>query len=366
MDDSNDKKQQHNESGHLNDALMENLQNNARTQSDDDAETDQHVHDKLEQSSKPDSTPGLTGDVLANTSTVEQGPEISRFLKSEIHSDTSDHRVLDSASIVHGIGHMLQNARVSRNMSVEEVSRQLRISVQQVEAIEKENFDELPGRTFVRGFVRNYANLMQLDSAAIVQLLPGPTTTVSHIEHTPFKVQEMKPSSRNGKGIGSTVPIIVILVFLAATGFFLFEKFPFWRQAVQSSDMAIQNQNGQASVELQLPLSSLKSSDTKKVDIAKFNKDSVSGMGSVSTMNTFGTLTLNFSADAHVKVTDGNDDIIFEQDNTSGTQQRISGKKPLSIIISDASAVEVTYNDRLIDIKPYTNTQNGSAQLIFE
>ena len=296
---------------------------------------------------------------------VEIEAEISQFLKVADHSETYRNETLDSASVVHGVGHMLRNARMARNMSVEDISRQLRISAHQVEAIEKESFEVLPGRTFVRGFVRNYANLMQLDSAAIVKLLPGPTTTVTNVEHTPFKVQEMTSSSRDSKRLNSVLFVLVILIFLALVGYFLYQKMPFSLQTEPSTDHAIQQENGRASVELQLPLPSLKLSD-KSNETAQFNQNSLTSLGSVSAVNTFGTLTFNFSADAHVKVTDGKNDVIFEQNNIRNTQQRVSGKKPLSIVISDASAVEVTYNDRIIDIKPYTNTQNGSAQLMLE
>ncbi|HBV21577.1 MAG TPA: DUF4115 domain-containing protein [Nitrosomonas sp.] len=306
-----------------------------------------------------------TDDYAARKTAAETGPEISRFLKTEDQSEAFKNETLNSASVVQGVGHMLRNARLAKNMSVDDISRQLRISVHQVEAIEKEDFEELPGHTFVRGFVRNYANLMQLDAAAIVKLLPGPTTVVTNVEHTPFKVQEMTSSSRDGKKLNSTLFIIIILIFLALTGYFLYEKMPFWQQTEQHTDLVIQQENGKTSVELQLPLPSLKLSE-KPDETTQFNQNSLTSLGAGSAINTFGTLTFNFSADAHVKVTDGNDDVIFEQNNIQGTQQRVSGKKPLSVVISDASAVEVTYNDRLIDIKPYTNTQNGSAQLMLE
>ena len=87
--------------------------------------------------------------VAVQKTTVEPGPEISHFLRTEDHSASFDQDMIDSASVVHGVGHMLRNARMDKRMSVEDVSRQLRISVQQVEAIEKESFEELPGRTFV-------------------------------------------------------------------------------------------------------------------------------------------------------------------------------------------------------------------------
>lgn len=356
IDDSKDKK---NKSEHPDDVTLQ-YTGNEETRIETGSETPELGQEIIEDQNTYENDNDTVQKI-----TVEPGPEISHFLKAEDHSNSYDKDVINSASVVHGIGHMLRNARLDKDMSVEDVSRQLRISVQQVEAIEKESFDELPGRTFVRGFVRNYANLLQLDSAAIVKLLPGPTTTVTHIEHTPFEIQEMTASSREGRGINSTLFVFVIVLFLAVVGYFLYPKISFWQQIEQSTDLAVQLEDGQTSVELQLPLSSLNLSDeTNKT--TSFGQNSLSTLSSVSAMNTFGTLTLSFSAEAHVKVTDGNNDIIFEQNNIRGTQQRVSGKKPLSIVISDASAVEVTYNDRRIDIEPYTDAQSGSAQLILE
>ncbi len=307
------------------------------------------------------------GDFDVNQHTwTEAGPEISQFLKTEDYSDAPQKESLDSASVVHSVGHVLRNTRMAKNMSVDDVSRQLRISVQQVEAIEKESFDELPGRTFVRGFVRNYANLLQLDAAAIVQLLPGPAAaTVAPIEHTPFKIQEMTASSRDGRKPNSILLAVIVLAFLIFAGYFLYKKMPFWQQSEQYKSPAVQQEDGQASIELKLPVSSLNSPDEARGD-AQFNQSPLTTLGAAKAWNTIGTLTFNFTADAHVKVTDGNDEIVFDQNNIRGTYQRISGKKPLSIVISDASAAEVTYNDRLIDIEPYANTQNGSAQFTLE
>ncbi|SFL12353.1 cytoskeleton protein RodZ [Nitrosomonas aestuarii] len=348
--------------GNQEDAVTEQSERNNKVGIGSGSVAPEAVRDRIQNLHKFDNA---ADDYAARRTAVETEPEISRFLKTEGHSEAYKDETLNSASVVQGVGHMLRNARIAKNMSVDDISRQLRISIHQVESIEKENFEELPGRTFVRGFVRNYANLMQLDAAAIVKLLPGPTTVVANVEHTPFKVQEMTSSSRDGKKLNSTLFIIIIMIFLTLTGYFLYEKMPFWQQTEQSTDLVIQQENGQTAVELQLPLPSLKLSE-KPNEVSQFKQNSLTSMGAVSAINTFGTLTFNFSADAHVKVTDGNNDIVFEQNNTQGTQQRVSGKKPLSVVISDASAVEVTYNDRQIDIKPYTNTQNGSAQLMLE
>lgn len=307
----------------------------------------------------------------------DTGPEISHFLKTEVNTESPARdtaTAADAAAVAQGVGRVLRNARMARKLSVDDVSRQLRISVQQVEAIEKEDFDQLPGRTFVRGFVRNYAGLMQLDAHAIMKMLPGPTTVVAHVEHTPFKIQEMQPSSRERKGGGSLVQIIVILSALGAIGYFLYQKLPFFQTGAETvagtvTEPIAQQDSGRGTVELQLTLPSLNLStqpggatqlDTGKKPPMPTTQTNMAGL------NTIGTLVLNFTGDTYVRVVDGNDDVIFEQNNQRGTQQRVSGKRPLSVVIGDAAAVELNYNDRTIDTAPYTHPTEGGARLMLE
>jgi flagellar biosynthesis protein FlhG len=60
-------------------------------------------------------------------------------------------------------GAALRKARESLGLTLVEVSQRTRIRPQQLESIEAENFDRLPERVFVRGFVMSYARELQLD-----------------------------------------------------------------------------------------------------------------------------------------------------------------------------------------------------------
>lgn len=324
-------------------------------------------------------THSVTDDTDTNkNATIEpvQGAEvgISQFLKTEVGSPDPESNTLNTASVVQSVGHLLRNERLTRKMSVEDISRQLRISAQQVEAIENEDFDKLPGRTFVRGFVRNYAMLLQLDANAILKMLPGGESVIKRVEHTPFKIQEMTPSSRESKGGGNILQIIVILAALAGGGYFLYEKMPFWNLGEEAGDKNIVVQQGSDSdtVEMQLvlpkPSLNLSTSPGGGTQLSPNTNPSASVVtqNPINSLNTIGTLVFDFTADTRVKVTDGNDDIIFEQNNIRGTQQRVNGKRPLSVLIDKASAVELNYNDRVIDIKPYTHPTKGSANLMLE
>lgn len=69
-------------------------------------------------------------------------------------------------------GAALRAAREDAGLSIDTVAQHLKLAPRQVKALEDGAWSELPGRTFVRGFARNYARLMQLDPDAVVAALP--------------------------------------------------------------------------------------------------------------------------------------------------------------------------------------------------
>src|SRR5258705_4986144 len=73
-------------------------------------------------------------------------------------------------------GAMMRVARESAGMSIDVVAQHLKLAPRQVKALEDGDYTRLPGRTFVRGFVRNYARLVKLDPQRVLRALPGRAT----------------------------------------------------------------------------------------------------------------------------------------------------------------------------------------------
>jgi len=71
-----------------------------------------------------------------------------------------------------GAGELLRAAREAAGMSIDAVAQQLKLAPRQVKALEDGDYLHLPGRTFVRGFMRNYARLVRLDPDAVLAALP--------------------------------------------------------------------------------------------------------------------------------------------------------------------------------------------------
>jgi cytoskeleton protein RodZ len=86
------------------------------------------------------------------------------------------------------IGDTLRRERQKRNLQLDQVSRELKISTRFLEAIEEERFDRLPGGVFAKSFVRQYARMLDIDeeeAAAEVQRTLAPSSLPQFTETAP-------------------------------------------------------------------------------------------------------------------------------------------------------------------------------------
>ena len=63
-----------------------------------------------------------------------------------------------------GVGSALRRAREVRGVSLDEAARDTRLRVDQLDALEREDFDVLPGDVYVRASLRTYASYLGLDA----------------------------------------------------------------------------------------------------------------------------------------------------------------------------------------------------------
>jgi cytoskeleton protein RodZ len=74
---------------------------------------------------------------------------------------------------VAGIGEALRSTRERKGLSIDQVAQETRISPRFLEALEAEQFNELPAPVYVRGFLRSYANFLQLEPQPLLDQLVG-------------------------------------------------------------------------------------------------------------------------------------------------------------------------------------------------
>ncbi|GAC1319250.1 MAG: hypothetical protein NVSMB25_09790 [Thermoleophilaceae bacterium] len=72
-------------------------------------------------------------------------------------------------SPVQGIGERLREARMRRSVEIAQVEAAIKIRAKYLRALENEDFELLPGPTFVKTFLRTYAEYLGLDPHLLVE-----------------------------------------------------------------------------------------------------------------------------------------------------------------------------------------------------
>jgi len=275
-------------------------------------------------------------------------------------------------------GRALAEARTSRNQTVAEIAQQLKLSASQIEALEADDYARLPGPVFVRGFVRNYARLMELDGEALVAGLTMPLdplaagAAIPHSHNIPF------PDGR-----GPRWPIYAALIAVLAAIVVLFEfihssppaevtdtpvspapavaQQVFPPQSDVSAVMPTQPvaepaQPAPVSVPVAVPApmpaqspapAPVSAPPTQQIPAAA---PEVKRAGAVE-------MKMVFEKQSWVEVRERDDRIVFSQLSPAGAVQIIQVVPPLNVVIGSASGVKVTYKGRSVDLAPYAKNE---------
>ncbi len=100
-----------------------------------------------------------------------------------------------------GVGELLRSHRTSQGVALEQIAEVTRISVHQLEAIEEERLDELPGGVFRVSFVRQFARCVGADEEEAVRLLKSQTTTAVELSNWDSDPQRRDPYLNGGRPV---------------------------------------------------------------------------------------------------------------------------------------------------------------------
>lgn len=124
------------------------------------------------------------------------------------------------------IGETLRGERLRRNLELDRISNDLKISTKLLEAMEADRFDKLPGGVFTRSFVRQYARLLGLDDeeiAASLQRMLEPPSVQPEVPETTEpalpsvvlpRVKNWLPEGNSASSWSSSLKALALVVFV--------------------------------------------------------------------------------------------------------------------------------------------------------
>ena len=274
-------------------------------------------------------------------------------------------------AVATGVGQELAAAREARGLALADVAQQLKFAPRQLEALEQEHLNELPGATFARGMVRSYARLLKLDPEPLVQRIAG-RFEVPDSNRLAARYHQPVPFS-DGARRSTFVYLAMSLGVLVLVGAVAYE----WHQertaaarsttpgatSVAKATPAPREAQPRAAPVAPVPVQQAtapapaateKTPKTAEKPLKTIEKAplaaapaSVSGTGA-------NRLVVRTEGEAWIEIRDSADRMLISSLNPAGGERVVRGKPPYSLVIGNASQVSITYDNKPVDLAPHT------------
>ena len=246
-------------------------------------------------------------------------------------------------------GRALAAAREARGLTQSDVAAQLRLNPRQVKAIEDEDLTALPEGPFVRGYVRNFARLVDLPAEPLLSLLNAklrptePLRVEAGSSKAVSPIQRMPREPMSGPWVlGGAVAALVVF---AAFGWWTMRAGP-PEEAAATTEIAATG--GPASVppasapavpQEQAPAAA---AAPVAAEPAAEDRPAVAASGTA--------LTLSFRDRSWVEIRQADGAVLLSQNNAAGTVQTVDGVPPYTLVIGNASKVDLEFRGRPVDL----------------
>ena len=274
-----------------------------------------------------------------------------------------------------GPGQALQAARESMEISVREVADVLNLPIATIEAIEVNDYENLPAAVFTRGYIRAYAKLLELDADAVVARFSANDNEIESAEADPSGLWpgllRTHPQLVPGvAGLAALIGLISIAVWLwPATG----EREPITAEAPPGIKAAVEEP--EISIQQQIPVEPAAPSPSPDVQVeSSIEIRPATGEALIATTDleppssqritpTGGDrLEFRFSEDCWVEIKSATGASLFSDLGRSGGSLELVGQAPFRILLGYAPGASMSFNAEAVALAPHT--RNNVANLV--
>lgn len=264
------------------------------------------------------------------------------------------------------VGQQLRAAREAKGLAAVDVARTLKLSLRQIEALEADDWDRLPCTTIIRGFVRNYARLLGLNSEQMMseldRLRMPQAPELDLPAGTPVKIShETQADRRDYVRVFSGLTVLL----LAVLAYFFFPP-ELWQSTLAALKSATQSRPlVEEKAKIAAPLAEeLKSPQTPLVPPATTVLPDASSPPAApapspapaapeaptSQAPVGNVLKFSFAQPSWVEVRDRLGQIIFSQLSPGDSQREIEGQPPFTLVVGNAAHVTLLYKGKSVDL----------------
>lgn len=242
-------------------------------------------------------------------------------------------------------GENLKRERELRGVSLEEITTATRIATRFLRAIEDENWDQLPGGVFNKGFVRAIARYLGLDEENTVAEYALAVNERPSVPVWTGKPPAVVPDRR---WLGLVLVILAILV-LAGGGWFAARRLLAWRAAKRAASVSSASSSNFVSPQISAPVGGTSGTVSAAPDPVVAPSLQTTAASSDPAPANPALLTLRVEAAKKTKLTiEGDKDLLFEGSFSAGESHTYSAKVQFDISARDAGAVALELNGKVL------------------
>ena len=285
----------------------------------------------------------------------------------------------DEGIISKSPGLILRDARESQSLTENDIALALNLPIYVITSIEADRAVGTRSSVFMRGYIRSYARLMDLDGDPLVDLYDEKnsvkvglslSTVGSGNMGTIGSVGAEKHGARQIKWILSLIPLLMI-------GLWAGRNF-----VEESTDPTLEEFDSKEVVNIEeKEKSPSQTNDLNKANLSIFPKEKVitvpehrDNKGSIDIQSSMhglksneliasDTLLFSFGEDCWVEVQDGNGELIYGDLSRAGSTLEVSGIPPLRVLLGYAHGVSLMHNGSRVALAPHTRNNVASFVL---
>ena len=268
------------------------------------------------------------------------------------------------------IGEVLRLARTNQGLTLEELHKKTEIQLDMLEAMEDDDFDQLPSPFYTRSFLRKYAWAVELDERIVLDAYDsGSMITYEEVDVDEEELTGRRRSSKKNKT--SFLPLFYFILF--ALSIVIFVTYYVWSyiqtQPERSSASSYSVVQATSSTSSATPSSTSSSSSSNSSNTEP--AITVSGEGNrveVAYKTSKETAKLQLSvSDARSWVSVSESDleggVTLSPDNKSA-ETSVSTKNPVTITLGVVKGVALTVDNQTVDLSKLT-AQTGKIAVTF-
>lgn len=269
-------------------------------------------------------------------------------------------------------GHRLKLAREDLHLSKDEVAHHLHLDVHIIDALESDDYGDLPSPAYICGYLRSYARILKLPEDEIVGAYSkGQVINAALIPES----VSIEPKKQINPMAVKFVVFVIIAVLVAGGFMWLAEKFQMFETVIRNESTSINVPVPETSraviverpvqIQEQIQQYNAESAGTDAADDEQtvsppllIDEDNSSvDVAVVAEQVQSGDLELVFTEDSWVEVTDSEGIRRVYRLAAKGTKIYVDGGAPYTILLGNAEGVDVFLKNELFNHKRYQRDQ---------